>query len=84
MVRAGRRLAARVLRGGDTLPRLLAANSRAAELQPALRGDLAASFGRAKHCILLFLYGSPSQLETFDPHPNSAIAGGTRAIGALR
>src|SRR5262245_44125688 len=24
-------------------------------------------FGRAKACILLFLYGSPSQLETFDP-----------------
>ena len=24
-------------------------------------------FGKAKSCILLFLYGSPSQLETFDP-----------------
>ncbi len=26
-------------------------------------------FGRAKSCILLFLYGSPSQLETFDTKP---------------
>jgi hypothetical protein len=26
-------------------------------------------FGQAKACILLFLYGSPSQLETFDPKP---------------
>lgn len=26
-------------------------------------------FGKAKSCILLFLYGSPSQLETFDPKP---------------
>src|SRR5665213_3359506 len=30
----------------------------------------AAGFGRAKACILLFLYGSPSQLETFDPKPD--------------
>jgi hypothetical protein len=29
-------------------------------------------FGRAKSCILLFLYGSPSQLETFDPKPDAA------------
>lgn len=29
------------------------------------------SFGKAKSCILLFLYGSPSQLETFDPKPDA-------------
>ncbi len=28
-------------------------------------------FGKAKACILLFLYGSPSQLETFDPKPDA-------------
>jgi hypothetical protein len=28
-------------------------------------------FGRARSCILLFLYGSPSQLETFDPKPEA-------------
>jgi hypothetical protein len=28
-------------------------------------------FGRAKSCILLFLYGSPSQIETFDPKPDA-------------
>ncbi len=28
-------------------------------------------FGRAKSCIMLFLYGSPSQLETFDPKPDA-------------
>ncbi|WZO97774.1 DUF1501 domain-containing protein [Isosphaeraceae bacterium EP7] len=31
------------------------------------------SFGRAKSCILLFLYGSPSQLETFDPKPDAPM-----------
>ena len=31
--------------------------------------------------ILLWLAGGPSQLETFDPHPDTRIAGGTRAIG---
>jgi hypothetical protein len=29
------------------------------------------NFGRAKSCILLFLYGSPSQLETFDTKPDA-------------
>jgi hypothetical protein len=31
--------------------------------------ELAASFGKAKACILLYLYGAPSQIETFDPKP---------------
>src|SRR5689334_19715076 len=31
------------------------------------------SFGRARSCILLFLYGSPSQLETFDPKPAAPV-----------
>jgi hypothetical protein len=44
---------------------------------PALRaGDVRPSsslpgFGQAKSCLLLFLYGSPSQLETFDPKPEA-------------
>lgn len=31
----------------------------------------AAHFGQAKACILLFLYGSPPQHETFDPKPDA-------------
>lgn len=31
------------------------------------------SFGKAKSCILLYLYGSPSQLETFDMKPAAPI-----------
>ena len=34
----------------------------------------------ARSVILLWLAGGPSQLETFDPHPESKIAGGTKAI----
>ncbi len=34
----------------------------------------------AQSIILLWLDGGPSQLETFDPHPDSRIAGGTTAI----
>ncbi|HJT78098.1 MAG TPA: DUF1501 domain-containing protein [Gemmataceae bacterium] len=34
----------------------------------------------AQSIILLWLAGGPSQLETFDPHPGTEIAGGTRAI----
>jgi hypothetical protein len=29
------------------------------------------SFGRAKSCILTFLWGGPSQLDTWDPKPNA-------------
>lgn len=31
-------------------------------------------FGQAKSCILLFMYGSPSQIETFDPKPDAPAA----------
>jgi hypothetical protein len=31
------------------------------------------SFGKAKSCVLLFLYGSPSQLETFDTKPDAPV-----------
>jgi hypothetical protein len=31
----------------------------------------AGQFGKAKACILLYLYGAPSQLETFDLKPNA-------------
>jgi hypothetical protein len=34
----------------------------------------------AQSIILLWLAGGPSQLETFDPHPGTTIAGGTRAV----
>jgi uncharacterized protein (DUF1501 family) len=34
----------------------------------------------AQSIILLWLGGGPSQLETFDPHPDTKIAGGTKAI----
>jgi len=34
----------------------------------------------AHSLIVLWLQGGPSQLETFDPHPNTRIAAGTKAI----
>jgi hypothetical protein len=34
----------------------------------------------AQSIIMLWLQGGPSQLETFDPHPGTTIAGGTDAI----
>ncbi len=35
----------------------------------------------ARSVIILWMAGAPSQLESFDPHPDSAIAYGGRAIG---
>ena len=34
----------------------------------------------AQSVIVLWMAGGPSQLETFDPHPGTNIAGGTQAI----
>ncbi|HUY31983.1 MAG TPA: DUF1501 domain-containing protein [Pirellulales bacterium] len=43
-------------------------------LPAPLRADAQpAGFGRAKSCILLYLYGSPSQLETFDVKPAAPV-----------
>src|SRR5205085_9926581 len=42
-----------------------------AELQAAPSRASPKSFGRAKACILLHLYGSPSQIETFDMKPDA-------------
>ena len=49
------------------LPELLAAESGAAQRSNA------SSFGKAKRCVVLFLYGSPSQLETFDMKPKAPL-----------
>jgi len=35
---------------------------------------------RPKSMIVLWMQGGPSQLETFDPHPNGAIGGSTVAV----
>ena len=35
---------------------------------------------RAKSCILIFLEGGPSQIDTFDPKPGAATAGSFEAI----
>src|SRR4051794_13482686 len=43
----------------------------AAAARPAVVS--APHFGKAKSCILLYLYGSPSQLETFDPKPDAPV-----------
>ncbi len=61
---------------GLSLPSLLRGNPTPASMARA------ASFGRAKSCILLFLSGGPPQHETFDPKPEAPvdIRGNFRAI----
>jgi hypothetical protein len=46
---------------------------RLGKLQAAPADRPASSFGRARSCILLHLYGSPSQLETVDPKPDAPV-----------
>src|ERR1700691_5099195 len=48
---------------GLSLPQLL---QQQVQAKPAGR-----SFGKAKNCILLYLSGAPSQLDTFDPKPDA-------------
>jgi hypothetical protein len=53
---------------GLSLPKLLAAEA-AAETGPTSLGGV--KLGRAKSVIFLFLFGGPSQLETFDLKPSA-------------
>ncbi|MGE0709277.1 MAG: DUF1501 domain-containing protein [Planctomycetota bacterium] len=49
----------------------------------ALAGDAAAKvpgFGVAEHCVILWLNGGPSQMETFDPKPDHKNGGPTKGI----
>jgi uncharacterized protein (DUF1501 family) len=61
-----------VLRAGGVGLLGLADFFRLREAQAA-RPERLPHFGRAKACILLYLYGSPSQLETFDPKPDAPV-----------
>jgi hypothetical protein len=38
---------------------------------PRAQGARPGSFGTAKRCVLLYLFGAASQLETFDPKPDA-------------
>jgi hypothetical protein len=54
---------------GLTLPDLLAFQKQSA----ASESPRPRSFGKAKNVIVVHLYGSPSQLETFDPKPGAPV-----------
>jgi hypothetical protein len=49
--------------GGLALPHLLT--------RRAVASPKSGSFGKAKNCIILYLSGAPSQLDTFDPKPDA-------------
>ena len=57
---------------GLSLDQLLAGNA-ARTVQGSSAAERHAGFGQAKQCILLYLYGAPSQLETFDMKPNAPV-----------
>jgi hypothetical protein len=46
---------------------------QAAQATAPRRPPVAGSFGKAKSCILLYLYGSPSQLELCDMKPDAPL-----------
>ena len=43
------------------------------QLQATPAATPRAGFGSAKRCILLYLWGSPSQIDTFDPKPDAPV-----------
>lgn len=70
MIRAGS-----IALTGLGLPGLWSSRSEAVQGGPA-------GFGRAKSCIVIFLWGGPSQLDTWDPKPDAPaeVRGPFRAI----
>lgn len=69
-----------MIAGGLGLGGFTLAESAAIQAAPARPADR--SFGKAKNVILLYLFGGPSQLETFDPKPDAAaeVRGPIRSI----
>ncbi|HQU46010.1 MAG TPA: DUF1501 domain-containing protein [Pirellulales bacterium] len=59
--------------GGLSLLGLSAADLLKHETLHAGEAAAAGGFGQAKACILLYLYGAPSQLETYDPKPDAPV-----------
>ena len=57
---------------GLALPELFRGRAAATNLTSA--GGSATGFGRAKSCILIFQWGGPSQLDTWDPKPDAPDA----------
>jgi uncharacterized protein (DUF1501 family) len=53
-----------------------------APLGPLLARQAESSREPARSLILLWLGGGPSQIETFDPHPGTEIAAGTKAVAS--
>ena len=73
----------RFLRYSATTLGLSCANALSPFLSPVanpLASALAADPARHKHCILLWMAGGPSQLDTFDPKPEHENGGEFRAI----
>ena len=58
---------------GLSLVHLLQAQSAHAAPGAYAPGSPIDTFGRAKRCIVLFLYGSPSQMETVDMKPEAPL-----------
>ena len=54
---------------GATLPALMQPQLAAAATTAS--GSKIPGFGKAKNCIILYLSGAPSQLDTFDPKPDA-------------
>ncbi|WZO98030.1 DUF1501 domain-containing protein [Isosphaeraceae bacterium EP7] len=69
---------------GLGLPELMGGRALAAATRKAgkLKAGGADGFGQAKACILVFMWGGPSQLDTWDPKPEApeAIRGPFKAI----
>lgn len=59
---------------GLSLPTLLRAQAAAKVNDTSVSGSASggSGFGRAKRCLLVWLFGGPSQLDTFDMKPDAA------------
>jgi hypothetical protein len=57
--------------GGLSLCGLGLADLLAAADTNTARGERSPSLGKAKACILMFMWGGPSQLDTWDPKPDA-------------
>src|SRR4051812_25239657 len=51
------------------------------QLRAAEQAEVAGKKGKGKSCILLWMNGGPSHIDTFDPKPGTKTGGEFKAIG---
>jgi hypothetical protein len=73
LTRRGALQAGSLALAGLSMPALFRQRATASERRPQATTGSGTGFGSARSCIVIFMWGGPSQLDTWDPKPDAPI-----------